>query len=195
MKKRTLSLLMCLMMLIGMLPTTAFAAGGATGTWDVDLVVSTNSTIQYDGRDTIALDFRVQSDDLTIRKANYIVLAFDLEILDFLQYTSSIEKYEPTSTTGLVTNANALAKGLEISKNPITGATQNWAIQVNCSKSPDGKIGYMQMLASQDYTDFAVTAPKDIVTTYLGLKSGKSVNDLQKNSIRFATPAELDKLN
>ncbi|WP_318362155.1 S-layer homology domain-containing protein [uncultured Agathobaculum sp.] len=48
----------------------------------------------------------------------------------------------------------------------------------------------MQMLASQDYVDYSVADATDIATVYLGFKSGKSVSDLTKNSIRFINAAE-----
>ena len=84
MKKRTLSLLLCLIMLIGMLPTTAFAAG-ATDTWAVKLNVSESDAYSYNGQKVLALGFGVQSDNLTVRKAASMVLAVDLDILDFIQ--------------------------------------------------------------------------------------------------------------
>ena len=186
MKKRTLSLLLCLIMLIGMLPTTAFAAG-ATGTWAVKLNVSESDAYTYNGQKVLALGFGVQSDDLTVRKAASMVLAVDLDILDFIQYDSdgNAERYEP-SVGNLVLNSDAVADGKEIKKKP----AQSWAIGVYCAKNSDGKLGYMQMLASQDYVDYSVADATDIATVYLGFKSGKSVSDLTKNSIRFINAAE-----
>lgn len=191
MKRRALSLLMCLLLIVGVMPTTALAAG-ATDTWAVKLNVSESDAYNYNGQKVLALGFGVQSDNLTIRKAASMVLAVDLEILDFIQYDSdgNAARYEP-SAGNLVLNSDAVAEGKEIKKKP----AQSWAIQVNCSKSPDGKIGYMQMLASQDYVDFVVTTPQDLATAYLGFKSGKSVSNLQKNSIRFITPTECVALN
>ena len=186
MKKRTLSLLLCLIMLIGMLPTTAFAAG-ATDTWAVKLNVSESDAYSYNGQKVLALGFGVQSDNLTVRKAASMVLAVDLDILDFIQYDSdgNAERYEP-SVGNLVLNSDAVADGKEIKKKP----AQSWAIGVYCAKNSDGKLGYMQMLASQDYVDYSVADATDIATVYLGFKSGKSVSDLTKNSIRFINAAE-----
>ena len=191
MKKRALSLLLCVMLIVGMLPATAMAAG-ATDTWDVKLNVSESDAYTYNGQKVLALGFGVQSDNLTIRKAASIVLAFDLEILDFIQYDSdgNAERYEP-SAGNLVLNSNAVAEGKEIKKKP----AQSWAIEAHCAKSSDGKLGYMQMLASQNYVDYSIVDATDIATAYLGFKTGKSVKDLTSDSIRFAKPAELGPLN
>ena len=83
MKKRVLSLLLCIMLVVGMVPTTAFAAAG---TWEVNLNVSESGDYQYNGQNTLALGFGVQSDDLKLKAAQSIVLAIDTEILEFLHF-------------------------------------------------------------------------------------------------------------
>ena len=65
MKKRILPLLLCIMLVVGMMPTTAFA--GVTDTWDVDLIVSKNTALQYNGQDTVEIGFAVQSDNLMLK--------------------------------------------------------------------------------------------------------------------------------
>lgn len=189
MKKRVLSLLLCIMLIVGMVPTTAFAAAG---TWEVNLNVSESGDYKYNGQNTLALGFGVQSDDLKLQKAQSIVLAIDLNVLDFLQYNSSSEpeKFDPTSTT-LAKNSDAVAEGEIIKNKPL----QSWAISVYYAKSSDGKTGYMQLLASQDYIDFDVSRATNIATAYIGFKPGKSTGDLTSTSIRFINAAECATLN
>ena len=73
MKKRILPLLLCIMLVVGMMPTTAFA--GATDTWAVDLIVSKNTALQYNGQDTVEIGFGVQSDNLKLMNAQNIGFA------------------------------------------------------------------------------------------------------------------------
>ena len=175
MKKRVLSLLLCIMLVVGMVPTTAFAAAG---TWEVNLNVSEFGEYLYNGQNTLALGFGVQSDDLKLKAAQSIVLAIDLNVLDFLQMPDSDVEVYNTSDTKLVENENVLAT-----------TAQNWNVNVYCCKSSDGKTGYMQILASTTKNQ-SVTTLTNIATVYLGFKSGKSISDLTSTSIRFITAAE-----
>lgn len=84
MKKRLLTLLLSIMLVVSMMPVTAFAV---TDTWDVDLVVSKNSKVKYNEQDTIEIGFGVQSDNLKLRKAQSIVIAFDKTVFDFVSKT------------------------------------------------------------------------------------------------------------
>ena len=189
MKKRILPLLLCIMLVVGMMPTTAFA--GVTGTWEVKLNVSESTEYKYNGQNTLALGFGVQSDDLKLKTAQSIVLAIDLSVLDFLQYNSSSEpeKFDPTSTT-LVENSDAVAEGKIIKNKPL----QAWAISAYYAKTSDGKTGYMQLLATQNYVDFDVSNATDIATAYIGFKSGKSTSDLTSTSIRLVNATEANTL-
>lgn len=175
MKKRVLSLLLCIMLVVGMVPTTAFAAAG---TWEVNLNVSESSEYKYNGKNTLALGFGVQSDDLKLKTAQSIVLAIDLNVLDFLQMPDSDVEVYNTSDTKLGENENALAT-----------TAQNWNVNVYCCKSSDGKTGYMQILASTTKNQ-SVTTLTNIATVYLGFKSGKSISNLTSTSIRLINKAE-----
>ena len=191
MKKRVLSLLLCIMLIVGMVPTTAFA--GATDTWAVDLVVSKNTAVQYNGQDTVEIGFAVQSDNLKLKNAQSVVLAVDLEILDFLEFNGGVKQYDP-AVGGLSTNAKALATGSTHGAF-WDGTPQKWAVQVNCAKSSDGKTGYMQLLVTQGDADVGVSSAQTIATVKIGFKSGKSISDLTSTSIRFINAAECATLN
>ena len=176
MKKRILPLLLCIMLVVGMMPTTAFA--GVTGTWEVKLNVSESTEYKYNGQNTLALGFGVQSDDLKLKTAQTIVLAIDLNVLDFLQMPDSDVEVYNTSDTKLVENENVLAT-----------TAQNWIVNVYCCKSSDGKTGYMQILPSTSKNQSVATLT-NIATVYLGFKSGKSISDLTSTSIRLINKAE-----
>ena len=190
MKKRVLSLLLCVILIVGMLPATAMAAGTA-GTWDVKLNVSESDEYTYNGQNVLALGFGVQSDDLKVKTAQSMVFVVDLTIFDFLEYpdendNENVQTCTP-STEGL--RENELA--------PSTGATIGkvvWAPWVAYGQSPDGKTGYMQIVASSSKSS-SVSSATDLATAYIGFKSSKSVKDLTRDSIRFAKPAELGPLN
>ena len=188
MKKRALSLLLCVILIVGMLPATAMAAG-ATDTWDVKLNVSESDAYTYNGQKVLALGFGVQSDNLKVRNAQSMVLAVDLTVLDFIQSSGETVVVYTPSSSGQAENEDVPAEGANIS------GKKYWAINVYQAQSSDGKTGYMQIMASQGSKDFDVSTPKDLATTYIGFKIGKSVKDLTRDSIRFAKPAELDQLN
>ena len=191
MKKRALSLLLCLVFLVGLMPTTALAAG-ATGTWAVKLNVSESDAYTYNSRKVLALGFGVQSDDLTVRKAASMVLAVDLEMFDLLKDNddfSGVENAAGDLTVSLVQASTPIKKGVTIKP------SESWNLNVYYAKSADGKFGYIQMIASQDAVDDKVVTAKDLATMYIGFKSGKSVSDLTKNSIRFINAAECALLN
>ena len=192
MKKRTLSLLLCLMLIVGMLPTTAFAAGGAKDTWAVKLNVSESDAYSYNGHKVLALGFGVQSDNMTVRKAASMVLAVDLEMFDLLKDNddfSGVENAAGDLTVSLVQASTPIKKGVTIKP------SESWNLNVYYAKSADEKFGYIQMIASQDAVDDKVVTAKDLATMYIGFKSGKSVSDLTKNSIRFINAAECALLN
>ena len=193
MKKRALSLLLCLVFLVGLMPTTALAAGGATDTWDVDLVVSKNTDVQYNGQDTVEIGFGVQSDNLTLKNAQSIVFAFDMDVFGFLGYDTddkSVFTYPSTSfAEGLATLPNAAYKAYK------AGSGVNkivWKPQVNAAK--DSTTGYVQILPTSENETTCKTQIV-LISVLLGLKSGKTFGDLTSTSIRLATPAELAKLN
>ena len=191
MKKQILSLLLCVVLVVGLAPTSVFATS-TSDTWAVTLGVAESSAYKYNGENVLSLGFGVQSDTLKLKTAQSIVLAIDLEVFDFLQYSSD-EPYPPVvyepQTETLTTNGSAITTGEKV--NP----SANWSVQVNCSKSSSGKTGYMQIIASQSTADYAVTSKKDIATTYIGFKSGKSLSDVTVKSIRFVDGAELSTLN
>ena len=180
MKKRVFSLLLCLLLLIGMLPTTAMA--GATDTWAVKLNVYESDKYTYNGQKVLALGFGVQSDNLTVQTAQSLVFEVDLTVLDFLQQDDAgmISAYTPSSMSlPENTEVGDLAEGAKISNSKF------WGVNIYQGISPDGKTGYMQILASQKGKAFAVTTSTDIATAYIGFKAGKTVSDLTSNSIRF----------
>ena len=192
MKKRTLSLLMCLLLIVGVMPTTAFAAGGTTDTWAVKLNVSESDAYSYNGQKVLALGFGVQSDNLPVRKAASMVLAVDLEMFDLLKDNddfSGVENAAGDLTVSLVQASTPIKKGVTIKP------SESWNLNVYYAKSADEKFGYIQMIASQDAVDDKVVTAKDLATMYIGFKSGKSVSDLTKNSIRFINAAECALLN
>ena len=192
MKKRALSLLLCLVFLVGLMPTTALAAGGATDTWAVKLNVSQSDAYTYNGQKVLALGFGAQSDNLTLKTSQSMILAVDLEVFDLLKYTedySNIENATSDLTTSLVTANTPVKEGTLIIPGKLWGAKAAYA------KSADGKLGYIQMQASQDLVDDKVVTEKNLMTMYIGFKSEKSVSDLQENSIRLINAAECATLN
>lgn len=183
MKKRVFSLLLCLLLLIGMLPTTAMA--GATDTWAVKLNVYESDKYTYNGQKVLALGFGVQSDNLKLKAAQVLVFEVDLTVLEFLQWNNTDKKPEvyipPVLSLTQNTAARRLIQGAVIDED----SNSYWSARLYQGQSADGKTGYMMIQASQDADNFDVTTPTDIATAYIGFKAGKTVSDLASNSIRF----------
>ena len=194
MKKRTLSLLLCLIMLIGMLPTTAFAAG-VTDTWAVKIHVSENTSVKYKEKNTIEVGFGVQSDNMRLRTAEAVILAIDLDVLHLISKSGNP-----------ITNAEYHADKLteikpkytysqykyfdEDAENDVT-----WSNNLYYGESSDGTTGYLEILASLSAGNCLPTSEAILSSVLFGLNDGKTVSDLTKNAIRFINIPEGKMLN
>ena len=183
MTKRILALLMSMMLVVAMVPTTAFAAAG---TWDVDLVVSKNTGVKYNGQETVEIGFGVQSDDLTLSTAQSIVFAVDLNVFDFVY----AEGATATSYTDMLA-AGSLAEVTDVVYSKYQSGSGPSAIKW------DAKV-YVAKKGSTGFMAFQPNCTKDtpcqtqiiLASILFGLKSGKSEADITSSSIRLATVDE-----
>lgn len=192
MKKRVLSLLLCIMLVVGMVPTTAFA--GVTDTWAVELVVSKNSAVQYNGQDTVEIGFAVQSDNLKLKNLQSLMFAFDFTLFDFINKTGSKLATCPVEqfTKPVIKNFTYSAYSFY---SDIQGDTVDWKVDAYHSKSADDKFGYVMIQPSQDSDDCNAASRIILGSVLLGFKSGKSFDDLTNSSIRLANATEVHTFN
>ena len=95
MKKRLCSILLVLVMALSLLPTAAFAAGGD---FDVDIVATKFSTVKYNEKETMKLDFMMKtSNEAKVRGIQTALLAIDLSKFDVVYYYNGTV-YDGTST-------------------------------------------------------------------------------------------------
>ena len=179
MKKRVLSLLLCIMLVVGMMPTTAFA--GVTDTWDVDLIVSKNTALQYNGQNTVEIGFGVQSDNLKLRNAQTIGFAVDLNVFDFIYDNSgNAEDYTNLFTETLSTDDYSSVVYKKYSSGSGLSAIK-WDAKVYFAKKSN--TGYMILLPSCG-KETPCTEQIVLASLLLGFKVGKSIDDLTSTSIR-----------
>ena len=197
MKKRALSLLLCLVFLVGLMPTTALAAGGATDTWDVDLVVSKNTAVQYNGQDTVEIGFGVQSDNLKVKSVASIFFAFDMDVFEFIardpsdssgntyfSYESS--DYQDTLSSELTDFTYQLYS---------TGSGKSylkWSAKAYIAKK--GTTGYF-LFQPNCGKETACTDKIILASVLFALKPGKTFDDISSTSIRLATKDEVAQYN
>ena len=192
MKKRLLTLLLSIMLVVSMMPVTAFAV---TDTWDVDLVVSKNSKVKYNEQDTIEIGFGVQSDNLKLRKAQSIVIAFDKTVFDFVSKTGKSAVAEAKFLDNQMTEAEG--KYIYSVHSFYSNAEEDnvaWDCKPYCGKSTDGKTGFIMLQPAQDKDDCTVNPQAILASILLGFKPGKDEKDITSSSIRLATAAETTKL-
>ena len=110
MKKRICSILLAMIAVVFLLPTVAFAAGGD---YDVDIVASKFSTIQYNGKDTMKIDFMIQTrNDAKVRGIQTALVCVDLGKYDILQYKNGTltDRTATVSTGAIVSKDYAYTK-------------------------------------------------------------------------------------
>lgn len=190
MKKRVLSLLLCIMLVVGMMPTTAFA--GVTDTWDVDLIVSKNTALQYNGQDTVEIGFGVQSDNLKLMNAQTICFAVDLNVFDFIYDNSgTAEDYTSLFTETLSSEDYSSVVYKKYSSGSGLSAIK-WDAKVYFAKKSN--TGYMILLPNCG-KETPCTEQIVLASLLLGFKAGKSIDDLTSTSIRLINKTEVAALN
>ena len=188
MRKRIISVLLCALLIVGLIPTAALAAG-ATDTWAVKLHVSKNSTITYNGQNTIELGFGVQSDNLSLKTAQSMIIAVDLNIFDFIAKNGTALTDSLTSSLTSLNAAKYVYSKYKDEENDFT----EW--NCSCYYAVSGSTGYIQLLPNQDGADEKVPTEVILASVLIGFKTGKSLSDLTSSSIRFANASELGTLN
>lgn len=186
--RKLFSALLCVALIVTMMPAMAFA--GVQDTWDFNLTVSENNGSQYLQQNVIEVGFEVQSDNLTLKTAQSVVFAIDLEIFDVLK--KDLSAIEITSTGAFV---KVSGKAPSIFNELASSDAVDWGGSLYLAKSEDGKIGYVMIQPAQDDDSFECKTKCTLASIFLGLKSGKALSDISKSSIRFATAAELAMLN
>ena len=129
----------------------------------------------------IEVGFEVQSDNLTLKTAQSVVFAIDLEIFDVLK--KDLSAIEITSTGAFV---KVSGKALSIFNELASSDAVDWGGSLYLAKSEDGEIGYVMIQPAQDDDSFECKTKCTLASIFLGLKSGKTLSAISKSSIRFA---------
>ena len=188
MKKRILSMILSLVMLISLLPTAAFAAGGD---YDVDIVASRFSTVQYNEKDTMRLDFMLKtSDDAKVLGVQTALIYVDLEKFDIIQRTSSGSVMNRTETvsTGETVQKKYAYDSFYDEENDIT-------LEAKTTYLSSGTDMLMSFEADFGSTSVSLNESNSLMSVLLGLKEGVTWDDLTADSVRLATREEADKCN
>ncbi len=185
MRKRILSMLLAAILVVGMLPAAAFAAG-ATDTWAASLNVTENPSLQYNGENVLELAYGVQSDNLTLKTAQHIAFAVDLEVFDFL--LKSGKKLTDELTTRLSSNLGGKTVYQTLKDEEELFIT--WAATCKFAVSADGKTGYVVLQPSQSDGAQPCIQEINLASILVGFKEGKSMKDLNSKSVRFMTAEE-----
>ena len=191
MKKRLLAIVLSIVLIVGLLPISAFAAD----TWTTKLHVSKNTDKTYNSKYTVEVGFGVQSDTLSLRKLQSIVFVVDLNVFDFISKSGNIMAAAECDFPDFreVAAKYVYKAGTFYSDNAEDDVT--WAVKAYYAKSADGKTGYVMLQPSQDQDDCLVKTETILASILLGLKTGKDFTDITESSIRLATSEEANALS
>ena len=188
MKKRLCSILLVLVMAISLLPTAAFAAGGD---FDVDIVATKFSTVKYNEKETMKLDFMMKtSNGAKVRGIQTALLAIDLNKYAVLQVVGTGKVYDRTDT---VSTGSTFTKNYAYTKyydeaNDIEVTPKNTFLK-------SGTTLLMTFEADFGANDVSITESTSMMSILLGLKDGVDWSNLPSDSIRLATAAEAKTFN
>ena len=192
MKKRLCSILLVLVMAISLLPTAAFAAGGD---FDVDIVATKFSTVKYNEKETMKLDFMMKtSNGAKVRGIQTALLFIDTTKYDILGlYDGTAYDYTATAcpSDGTVGTPEGVVYSNYKTGTPpmikkITGKV--------AGKTIDGKA-FLSMNADAESNEFSFDTSISMMSILLGLKDGVNWSNLPSDSIRLATAAEAKTFN
>lgn len=190
MKKRLLAIVLSIVLIVGLLPISAFAAD----TWTTKLHVSKNTSVTYNSKYAVEVGFGVQSDTLTLKNLQSIVFAVDLTVFDFIYYdadSSSAASYMEYFSENLSTDDLSTVVYQKYTSG--TGLSKiSWDAKPYVAKN--GNTGYM-VLQPTCTKNTSCTSEVILASILLGLKTGKDFTDITESSIRLATSEEANALS
>ena len=190
MKKRLLAIVLSIVLIVGLLPISAFAAD----TWTTKLHVSKNTSVTYNSKYAVEVGFGVQSDTLTLKNLQSIVFAVDLTVFDFIYYdadSSSAASYMEYFSENLSTDDLSTVVYQKYTSG--TGLSKiSWDAKPYVAKN--GNTGYM-VLQPTCTKNTSCTSEVILASILLGLKTSKDFTDITESSIRLATSEEAKALS
>ena len=190
MKKRLLAIVLSIVLIVGLLPISAFAAD----TWTTKLHVSKNTSVTYNSKYAVEVGFGVQSDTLTLKNLQSIVFAVDLTVFDFIYYdadSSSAASYMEYFSENLSTDDLSTVVYQKYTSG--TGLSKiSWDAKPYVAKN--GNTGYM-VLQPTCTKNTSCTSEVILASILLGLKTSKDFTDITESSIRLATSEEANALS
>jgi len=183
MKKRLLSLTLIFCMLLTFLPMTSLAAIDTD--YGVKIVIKVDESYEYNGQNTLLVEFQIKTGEKKIATAQGVNLALDLSVFDVIYSTDSFQSYADYSNSLPVTpvdlaNYTVINKMDSWTTNLYAGKTSNTAfIRMQVSRGTDALWTGLQLA---DYTT--------VESFRIGLSEGKKITDVSASAIRLTTPAE-----
>ena len=190
MKKRLASILLALVMIFSLLPTAVFAAGSD---YKIDITATKFSTVQYNDKDTMKLDFMLKTNNgAQVRGIQTALLTIDLSKYDVI-YNYAGTAYDGTSTicpqgsvgsdtTGTFAYSTYMVTPLKKINGELVGRR-------------NGNTGYISMNANAGANNYSFDTSTSLMSILLGLKDGVEWEELTNDSVRLATSAEASSFN
>ena len=190
MKKRLASILLALVMILSLLPTAAFAAGSD---YEIDIVATKFSTVQYNGKDTMKLDFMLKTNNgAQVRGIQTALLTIDLTKYDVI-YNYNGTAYDGTSTICPLGSVGSDTSGTFAYSTYMVTPLQK--INGELVGRRDGNTGYISMNANAGANNYSFDASTSLMSILLGLKDGVDWDELTNDSVRLATSSEASSFN
>lgn len=185
MKRKFLSLIIVLAMLLSIFPMTAIAAPGAADDYFIDIQLSKDTSFEYNGKPTMEVSFWMKSGTADINAISWAVLLIDLTRFDILdcdgeEFNDAMVEGQNKAYDDLI--AHYLYKLNKHNK---------FVDQINTRK--EGNKGIFTILPDWrglDNAPIALAESTKVMAVRLGLKDGAEWDNLPAGCIRFATVEE-----
>lgn len=187
MKKRLLAIVLTLALVFALFPTATFAAGGDI---KVSVTATKFSTVQFNGKDTMKLDFMLKTENgEKITGIQVAMLAIDLSKYAIIgmyegtpyDYSSKIFPNDGTVGQDAAVTYSSYKEGTPPSMKTITGTAEGKEIS---------GVGYLVLTANAAANQFEFKESTSLMSVLLGLKEDVNWDSITSESLRLATNTE-----
>ena len=174
MKKRIISVLLIMCLILSMSVSTGFADGGTH-------IAGLTVTKVDDAKLSISCDMAPSGSTAKIQAVQTFIVAYDTSI--FVPLLKNENKI-----SGITTTPTAKAMAYEIYEDPETAET--WDTKVYVYQNGNGSTGFL-IIQPANGTGSELTSKVSLAKVYLGFQDGKGIADVSARAVRFATSSEL----
>ncbi len=154
--------------------------------------ITQDSTIKYNGQDTVIVDFRVKTGTGTIKNLQKINVIYDTSVFELISPDGTTSFEDALETTPTELDGTLAAKNYADAVNTVYDKwTSSVLGNVNASKT----VAYLSLQPSYGKTPLTLAELTSIESIRLGLTAGKTFADITSSSIRIALLTDIPTMN